>query len=123
MKESIIEGSNVERMLMLRERYLRLILENDHQFYNADHKTYKLKSQLVKRFANQIQFWKPNYKSDLVYSLGVPKGQAVESAFEIAASDSKRLEEAALVLRREAQSAHNESKQMSWPPISRLSAE
>lgn len=37
-------------------------------------------------FENPIQFWQPNYVSELVYSTEVQKDQAVESAFEVAAS-------------------------------------
>ena len=35
---------------------------------------------------------------NLVYSSGGPKGQVIELAFKIASSDSKKLEEVALVL-------------------------
>lgn len=65
--------------------------ENSPQFYK-DYKTKNLKHKLGK----DIQFWQPNYKSELVYSSHGPKGQAVESAFDVAASDSRRLQEAAL---------------------------
>ena len=99
VNKSIIEDLNVERMTMLREHYLQFMLEHHPDFYNPDYKTYKLKSKLIKCFGNRIQFWQPNYKSELVYSPVVKKGQAIESAFEIAASESKRLEDSALILR------------------------
>lgn len=118
VKESIIDGCNVERMSMLRERYLQFILEKSPQVYNANYKTDKLKSKLVKEFGTQLQFWQPNYLSELVYSAVVPKGRAIESAFEIAASESKRLEESAFLLRRTIHSAHNEAQPMPWPPSS-----
>ena len=54
---SIILGGNVERMSMLRERYLTSILHNNPDFYNPDYNTDKLKSNLVKRFESSIQFW------------------------------------------------------------------
>ena len=101
---------------MLREKYQQFMLENSPQYYNEDYKTYKLKSKLEKEFGNQLQFWQPNYRSELVYSSVVPKGRAVESAFEIAASDSMRLEAAALCLRRIIYSAQQEAKPMPWPP-------
>ncbi|KAK3735621.1 hypothetical protein QZH41_007397 [Actinostola sp. cb2023] len=44
------------------------------------------------------------------------KGQAVEAAFESAASEAKRLEEAALILRREIQSCYNVAGEMPSPP-------
>ena len=43
---------------------------------------------------------KPNYKSELVYSSDLAKGQAVEVTFKVAASDVKRLEEATSILPR-----------------------
>lgn len=116
VQESIIDGANVERMTMLRERYLQFIYENSPQYHNVDYKTYKLKSKLINHFGNKIQFWQPNYKSDLVFSSEIPKGQAVESAFEVAASEAKRIEEAALLIRRAIKNAQSESQQIPWPP-------
>ena len=116
VQESIIEGSNVERMTMLKEKYQHFMLENNPKFFNESYKTDKLKSKLIKKFGSQIQFWQPNYRSELVYSSHIPKGQAVESAFEVAASDSKRLEEAALVLHRHIKQAELETQPMTWPP-------
>ena len=115
VNKSIIEDLNVERITMLREHYLQFMLEHYPDFYNPDYKTYKLKSRLIKCFGNKIQFWQPNYKSELVYSPGVKKGQAIESAFEIAASESKRLEESALILRRAIMTAHKQSQEVPWP--------
>ena len=101
---------------MLRELYLQYMLEKTPAFYNPDYKTYKLKSKLMKTFGNDIHFWQPNYKSELIYTSGLAKGRAVESAFESAASDNKRMEEAALFLRRKIQEAHNKSDPLPWPP-------
>ena len=114
--KSIIDDMNVERMTMLREHYLQFMLQHYPDFYNADYKTCKLKSRLIKCFGNKIQFWQPNYKSELVYSPGVKKGQAIESAFEIAASESKRLEESAVILRRAIMTAQKQYQEVPWPP-------
>ena len=113
---SIISGGNVERMSMLRERYLTSILHNNPDCYNPDYKTDKLKSKLVKRFGSSIQFWQPNYKSELVYASDITKGEAIEVAFEAAASETKRLQEAASILRRAIQVAYAEAEEMPWPP-------
>ena len=113
---SIISGGNVERMSMLRERYLTSILHNNPDCYNPDYKTDKLKSKLVKRFGSSIQFWQPNYKSELVYTSDITKGEAIEVAFEAAASETKRLQEAASILRRAIQVAYAEAEEMPWPP-------
>ena len=115
----IIEGCNVERMSMLREKYLQFLLENYPKYHNSEYKTYKLKSKLMKEFGDKLHFWQPNYMSELVYSSEI-KGQAIESAFENAASESKRLEEAALSLRRVIQCAQKGSKEMPWPPTPRF---
>ena len=45
----------------------------------------------------------------------LPKGSAVETAFEMAASDQKRLEEAAILLRRHIIDASKNSE-LPWPP-------
>ena len=99
---SIISGGNVERMSMLRERYLTYIVQNSPECYNPDYKTDKLKTKLVKRFGSLIQFWQPNYRSEFVYSSDIKKGEAAE----VAASEYKRLEEVASILRPAIQSAH-----------------
>ena len=69
----------------------------------------------MKRFGSSIQFWQPNYRSEFAYSYDIKKGEAVEVAFEAAASEYKRLEEAASILRRAIQSAYIESEEMPWP--------
>ena len=69
--------------------------------YNPEYKTHKLTDKLMKALGNHIQFRKHNYKSELVVSKDVPKGAAIEKAFEQASSEEKRLEEAAPILRQE----------------------
>jgi hypothetical protein len=113
---SIIKGGCVERMTMLRERYLNYILEKTPQYYNENHKTDKLKEKLIAFFGDKINFWRPNNRSDLVYSSNISTGEAVQVAFEAATSESKVLEEAALILRRNIQQAFRNSKEMPWPP-------
>ena len=103
-------------MSILRERYLTSILHNNPDCYNPDYKTDKLKSKLVKRFGSSIQFWQPNYKSELVYTSDITKGEAIEVAFEAAASETKRLQEAASILRRAIQVVYAEAEEMPWPP-------
>ena len=110
--ESIISGLNVVRMSTLRERYLQHIQDNNPEFYNPEYKTDKLKDKIKNRFGSSLQFWQPNYKSQLVYSSGIQKGQAVEAAFETAASEAKRLEETALILRKEIQRCYKSSGEM-----------
>jgi len=115
---NIIQGGSVERMTMLRERYLNHILMNSPQMYNENHKTDKLKQKICKHFGDKIQFWRPNNKSDLVYSSGVNTGEAVELAFEAATSEMKVLEDAASILRRHISSGHRANEDMPWPPSS-----
>ena len=43
-------------------------------------------------------------------------GAAVEMAFEAATSESRRLEEAAMILRRHILQTQSAAQQMSWPP-------
>ena len=74
-------------MTMLRERYLSFLQMHSPEYYNADYKTDKLKEKLYEHFGDKIEFWHPNYRSDLVYSEEIPTGQAIEVAFETASSD------------------------------------
>ena len=83
VSESIIAGLNVMRMSTLREHYLQYMLDNSPTFYNPEYKTDKLKDKLVNRFGSSLQFWQLNYKSQLVYSSGIQKGQAVEVALSL----------------------------------------
>lgn len=64
---AIIKGSNVERITMLREKYLNFLKENYPKLYNPNYKTYKLKDKLSRHFGTQIQFWQPNFRSELVF--------------------------------------------------------
>lgn len=98
--ENIIIGLKVERLNMIREKYLMYMLENSPEFYNENYKTYKLKDKLIKHFGQRIQFWQPSSRGELVYSYGIYTGQAVEVAFELASSEERTIEEAALIIRR-----------------------
>jgi hypothetical protein len=116
VQTNIIIGSQVERMTMLRERYCLYMQEHSLEHYNPQYKTDKLKDKLQKHFGHRIKFWRPNYRSELVYSDEVPIGQAVEAAFESAASEERRLEETANILRRCIVDAQTNSAEMPWPP-------
>ncbi|GFO22883.1 hypothetical protein PoB_004938800 [Plakobranchus ocellatus] len=87
-------------MTMIEEKYLQYLQSHYADFYNPSYQTYKLKAKLQKHFGERIQFWQLNYGSELAYSSELPKGAVVETAFEVASSDERRLQEAALVLRR-----------------------
>ena len=104
-----MNGCTVERMTMLKERYLQFMYENSPSVYSPLYKTSELKSKLMKKFESRTKFWQPNYKSELVYSFEIPHGQTTETAFEVAASISKHVEEAALVPRRIITESHKES--------------
>ena len=54
----------------------------------------------MKKIGSRIKFWQPNYKNRLVYSYENPHGQAITTAFKVATSESKHVEEAAMVFRR-----------------------
>ena len=49
IEETIIAQSKVERVTMLRERYLNYLQSNYPEAYNPDYKTYKLKAKIQKR--------------------------------------------------------------------------
>ena len=114
--EHIIRGGIVTRMTMLRELYLGYMQEHHPTHYNPNHKTDKLKVRLVSRYGEQIQFWRSDHRSGLVYSSAIATGEAIEIAFEAAASESRILQEAALTLRRHIQDVFAKSAEMPWPP-------
>jgi hypothetical protein len=116
VKQSIVKGGNVMRMTMLREKYLQFMMDNSPEFYNPSYKTDKLKNKLLRQFQGQIQFWQPNYRSELVYSSNILKGQAVETAFELAASDERVVEDCAMMLRRNILDFKEGQSFSEWPP-------
>lgn len=116
MEKHIIEGQNVERLTMIRERYLEYLLDKFPAVYSENYKTYKL----MKHFRQRIKFWRPKSSqttSELVYSADV-EGSAVEKAFELASSDERHLQESAMILRRYMIDARRNSRSMPWPPSS-----
>ena len=103
---------------MLKERYLQFMYENSPSVYNPLYKTSKVKSKLMKKLGSCIKLWQSNYKSELVYSSEIPQIQAIETVFEVAALESKHVEEAALVRSRIITESHKESVKLPWPPSS-----
>ena len=118
IQKDIIDNSNVVRMTMLREKYLSFLQHNYPKEYNPDYKTDKLKEKVKVKFGSSIQFWQPNYRSELVYSSDIKQGTAVESAFEKASSEERMLLEAASTLRRLVLDSYKDAPEMPWPPTS-----
>lgn len=119
IEETIITGQKVERLSMIRERYLKYILEHHPEDYSENYRSFKLKDKLVNHFGARISFWQASTnRSQLVYASAIHKGQSIEVAFELACSDEKRLEEAAMVLRRHIENSKQLSGDMPWPPSS-----
>ena len=116
IQENIIAGMEVERMTILQERYLLYLMELDADVYNENYKTGKLKDKMKNHFGTRIQFWRALSKGELVYSDQILKGQAVEVAFESACSDGKKIEEAAMTLRRHILDVENSSGDIPFPP-------
>ena len=115
IQEHILVEGKVERLSMIQERYLSFILEKHPRFYNEKYKAYKLKDKLCKYFGKKLSFWQPRKKTDLVYAADI-EGEAVEAAFEFAASDERRLIETAMIIRRIINENRQESEPMPWPP-------
>ena len=115
MEEIILKGGNIERLSMIRERYLKFLLDNYPKFYNENYKTYKLKDKLCKHFGKRLAFWQPRKRAELVYAADI-EGEAVEAAFELAGSDERRLIECAAIIRRHIIECRLVSEPMPWPP-------
>ena len=119
IEEAIITDQKVERLSMIRERYLKYILEHHPKDYSENYRSFKLKDKLVNHFGARISFWQASTnRSQLVYTSAIHKGQSIEVAFELACSDEKRLEEAAMILRRHIENSKQLSGDMPWPPSS-----
>ena len=73
----------------------------------------KLKEKLVNFFGKEIQFWQPNYKSEIVYSSALDTEEAVEAAYEAANSENRILEEATSIL---FDTSKLHSQEIPWPP-------
>ena len=107
IEETILAAQMVERLSMIRERYLHFLLQHHPEAYNENYKTCRLKDKLVKHFGDRLRFWQPTTKGEIVYSADIDEGQAIALAFELASSDEKFLEEAALITRRHIDSSNN----------------
>ena len=67
VQDKIISGAQVERVAILRERLLSYMQERHLEYYNLNHNPKKLKDWLIEHFGEEIQFWAPNYRSELIY--------------------------------------------------------
>jgi hypothetical protein len=88
------------------------------EFYNPDNTVQKLKSKLTAKYSSQLQFWLPqsSCKSELVFSSKLDVGEAVEAAFEASTSESRILQHAASILRRDVKEGFSKTSNMPWPP-------
>ena len=92
------------------------MFQNHPEAYNENYKTYRLKDKLIKHFCDRLRFWQPTTKGELVCSAEIDEGQAIALAFELASSDEKFLEEAALITKRHINTSKHISSEMPWPP-------
>ena len=79
----------------MREKYLCYLQEHYSNKYSHNYKTY-----MLNHVHSRLQYWQPNYKTDLVYGINIPKGQAIEELFGVASSDEHVVEECGLQFRR-----------------------
>jgi len=108
----------VVRMTMLRNMFQKYMHCMREDFFNPEYCTLRLKLKLQEHFGDQLQFWLPqaHCKSELVYSADLDLGEAVESAFDACASESKILSKAAAILRRDIKQDQSSAEEMPWPP-------
>ena len=90
IEDKIIKDGNVERVTMLREKYLGYLQEHYPDVHNPNYKTDKLKKKLAKHFGKRLEYWQPT---------DIPKGQIIEELFEFALLDERIIEECAMLLR------------------------
>jgi len=105
IKEEIITLGKVERMSMLRDRFLQYMEHVYPDFYNPLYTTQKLKARIMAEFGQTLVFWLPQQRcrSELVFPADLDIREAVESAFSASSSDEYILQKAADILRRHIQ--------------------
>ena len=118
IETNILFNKQVERMSMLKERYLDYLHENHPTHYNPEYSTQKLKDKIVKHFADRINFMLPQVggKSELVYSSDIDLGAAIEAAFEANSSQTAILQRAANILNTAIKQSHTCASPLPWPP-------
>ena len=118
IQTEIITCGKVERMSMLRDRFLQYMQHIHPDYYNPLYTTQKLKARITAEFGPQLVFWQPQqrFKSELVFPTNLDIGEAVEAAFAVSSSDEYLLEKAASVLRQHVQDSFSSSDSLSWPP-------
>lgn len=108
----VIEDGSVERVNMLRAKYLQHIQEHAPDWYNEEYPTRKLKEKIVDHFGDRLKFWQPSRRdtSELVYAADLNTGEAVQAVYEATASESKIVADAASIFRRDNLTAHSKMK-------------
>ncbi len=116
-KEILLDG-RVVRMSMLHDITQKFMQQQYPEFYNPDNTVQKLKLKLTSKYTSQLQFWLPqsSCKSELVFSSNLDVGEAVEAAFEASTSESKILQRAASILRRDIKEGFGKTSSLPWPP-------
>ena len=118
VQQSTIDEGNVERITMLRDRYMTFLKDHVPQYCHEPIRTASLKQKLINHFGAKIKFWLPSRKctSELVYTADLDTGDAVQTAYEATASEKRILADAAAILRRDIEARHNTAKATPWPP-------
>lgn len=116
IEREIIRNSTITRVSILKEQYQTYLKQNHPQFFNPLYATQKLKNKILKHFPERVHFFKPKCGSEIVYSDELSTSQAVEFAFHSSASETRALENAALILRKKIMNKYSESSEISWPP-------
>ena len=116
--DNLIRGGRVERMTMLRSRYLQMMEDLYPDFYNPNYTAQKLKNKLLKQYGTSLQFWLPHAacKSELVFSSHIDLGEAVEVAFDACSSETAVLDKAASILSAHITSSFRQAPKLPWPP-------
>ena len=118
VEQTILKDGTIQRMTMLRDKYLEFLQQHTPQYYNEQFRTARLKEKLMNQFGIRLKFWLPSNRtaSELVYAADLDITEAVETAFDAASSENKVLAEAAAILRRNIQCTHSRIKDTPWPP-------
>jgi len=118
IRRNILASGHVERMSMLRDRFLQYVETFHPDVFNPLYTSQKLKNRIISNFGDQLTFWLPQqlFKSELVFASNLDVGEAVEAAFSLSSSEEAILNKAADILRRNVTDDFSSSPRQPWPP-------
>lgn len=117
IENQIINNLYVERISMLKGRYLKYMEDNFPEQHNPNYKTQKLKFKIQNWFGDRIKFVSTSdNRTEIIYCDSLSTPETVSYAYECSSSMDNKIKGVALFLRRTVIDAHKQAPPMQWPP-------